>query len=175
MSRATLPNQYVQLAKQLHPRLLRFLAKYPPSQILPSSTRANTTAEGAVANPFLPHKHPVTGLWQDPEFSLRRQAELVKLAREQGVEELLPFTSKGTEERIRKRVEEGLRVKGTGVGQRVKGHLHERMLATKYVLVLMLALRVFLGGRQLIISLQDGEETYGRPGHAEAGQRVAEG
>jgi large subunit ribosomal protein L25 len=137
MSRATLPNQYVQLAKQLHPRLLRFLAKYPPSQILPASTRANTTAtaDGAVANPFLPHKHPVTGRWQDPQYSLRRQAELVKLAREQGVEELLPFTSKGTEERIRKRVEEGLRVKGTGVGQRVKGHLHERMLAPKYVLL----------------------------------------
>ncbi|RYC56043.1 hypothetical protein CHU98_g10173, partial [Xylaria longipes] len=51
--------------------------------------------------------------------------------REEGVEELLPFTSKGTEERIRHRVEHGLRVRGTGVGQKVKGHLHERMLATK--------------------------------------------
>ncbi|KAI1345244.1 hypothetical protein F5Y15DRAFT_365346 [Xylariaceae sp. FL0016] len=125
--------RFVELAKQLHPRLQRFLAKYPPTQILPANTRANTTAraDGATPNPFLPHKHPVTGRWQDPEFSLRRQAELVKLAREEGVEELLPFSAKGTEERIRHRVEHGLRVRGTGIGQRVKGHLHERMLAAK--------------------------------------------
>ncbi|KAI0125712.1 hypothetical protein BJ170DRAFT_443138 [Xylariales sp. AK1849] len=125
------PSRYVELAKQLHPRLQRFLAKYPPNQILPTSTRTNTIKDGAVPNPFLPHKHPVTGKWQEPEFSLRRQAELVKLARAQGIEELLPFTSKGTEERIRKRVEEGLTVRGTGVGQTVKGHVHERMLAPK--------------------------------------------
>ncbi|KAI1114368.1 hypothetical protein F5Y14DRAFT_174949 [Nemania sp. NC0429] len=123
--------RYVELARQLHPRLQRFLAKYPPDQILPTSTRTNTIKDGATPNPFLPHKHPVTGKWHDPEFSLRRQAELVKLARQEGVEELLPFTSKGTEERIRHRVEHGLRVRGTGVGQRVKGHLYERMLATK--------------------------------------------
>ncbi|KAI1096129.1 hypothetical protein F5B19DRAFT_221520 [Rostrohypoxylon terebratum] len=128
---AAVNTKYVELAKTLHPRLTRFFAKYPPNQILPSSTRTNTIANGATPNPFLPHKHPVTGKWHDPEFSLRRQAELVKLAREQGVEELLPFTSKGTEERIRHRVEHGLRVRGTGVGQSVKGHKHERMLATK--------------------------------------------
>ncbi|TGJ88001.1 hypothetical protein E0Z10_g749 [Xylaria hypoxylon] len=101
--------RYVELAKQLHPRLQRFFAKYPPNQILPISTRTNTIKDGATPNPFLPHKHPVTGKWHDPEFSLRRQAELVKLARGEGVEELLPFTSKGTEERIRHRVEHGLR------------------------------------------------------------------
>lgn len=130
---AAATSRYVELAKQLHPRLQRFFAKYPPTQILPKTTAENTIKDGATANPFLPHKHPVTGRWQDPEFSLRRQAELVKLARSAGVEELMPFTHKGTEERIRKRVEEGLQVKGTGVGQKVKGHLHERMLATKYV------------------------------------------
>ncbi|KAI2629650.1 hypothetical protein GGR54DRAFT_585932 [Hypoxylon sp. NC1633] len=123
--------RYIELAKQLHPRLQRFFAKYPPTQILPTSTRTNTIKDGATPNPFLPHKHPETGKWHNPEFSLRRQAELVKLARQQGVEELLPFTSKGTEERIRHRVELGLRVRGTGVGQSVKGHLHERMLAAK--------------------------------------------
>ncbi|KAI2471213.1 hypothetical protein F4781DRAFT_387703 [Annulohypoxylon bovei var. microspora] len=128
---AAVNTKYVELAKQLHPRLSRFFAKYPPNQILPTSTRTNTIEGGATANPFLPHKHPVTGKWHNPEFSLRRQAELVKLAREQGVEELLPFTSKGTEEKLRTRVEHGLRVRGTGVGQSVKGHLHERMLATK--------------------------------------------
>ena len=166
--------RYIELAKAMHPRLQRFLAKYPPTQILPATTRTNTaaaatefpttaaatattgagteagagagktyttatispnnpTANPMPTNPFLPFKHPITGKWQDPVYSLRRQAELVKLAREEGVEELLPFTSKGTEERIRHRVQHGLRVRGTGIGQRVKGHLHERMLTAKYV------------------------------------------
>ncbi len=43
----------------------------------------------------MPTKHAVTGRWHDPKYSLRRQAELVKLAREHGVEELLPFTIQG--------------------------------------------------------------------------------
>lgn len=141
MAAPALNMRYVELAKQLHPRLQRFLAKYPPDQILPTSARANTIQDGATPNPFLPHKHPVTGKWHDPEYSLRRQAELVKLARAEGVEELLPFTYKGTEERVRHRVEHGLRVRGTGVGQEVKGRLHERMLATKYVFHLYIYLK----------------------------------
>ncbi len=236
--------RYIELAKALHPRLLRFFAKYPPNQILPSTTRANTaaaasasastsatntnittttttTAEGGdgsnVAatttatttpslpppppppNPFLPHKHPVTGKWQDPVYSLRRQAELVKLAREQGVEELLPFTTKSTEERIRKRVQLGLRVRGTGVGQKVKGHLYERMLPAKYVItttataVMMMVTMMVMTTMIKIIGLeslisgredvrlanfrgkQDGEEENGYAGDAEIGQGVAEG
>ena len=75
----------------------------------------------------------MTGKWHDPVFSLRRQAELVKLARQHGVEELLPYTVKGTEERLRRRAENGLRVKGTGVGQRVKGKESERTLKARYV------------------------------------------
>jgi hypothetical protein len=43
----------------------------------------------------------------------------------------LPFTVKGTEERIRKRVENGLRVKGTGIGQRVKGKESERTMKAR--------------------------------------------
>lgn len=50
------------------------------------------------------------------------------MARANGLEELLPFTVKGTEERIRKREEHGLRVKGTGVGQKVKGKVWERTM-----------------------------------------------
>ena len=50
------------------------------------------------------------------------------MARANGLEELLPFTVKGTEERIRKREEFGLRVKGTGVGQKVKGKGQERTM-----------------------------------------------
>lgn len=143
---------YVKLAEQLPPRLLRFFARYPPQAILaqsslsaaspeppsapaavdpaasnPTQTEVNSTAP----NPFAPQKHSVTGKWHDPVFSLRRQAELVKLARQYGVEELLPPTTKGTVERLKRRAENGLRVKGTGVGQRVKGKESERTLKSR--------------------------------------------
>ena len=51
----------------------------------------------------------------------------MKLARANGIEDLLPPSPKSTEARIQRRVETGLRVKGTGVGQRVKGKKWERM------------------------------------------------
>jgi len=69
-----------------------------------------------------------TGKWHPPIYSLREQADLVKLAKNYGVEDLLPYTIKSTAERTRKREEQGLRVKGTGVGQKVKGHEWERTL-----------------------------------------------
>jgi large subunit ribosomal protein L25 len=148
--------QFVKLAESLPPRLTRFFARYPPPAILPSGTNnppssaapnpSQTDATSSVdqitsgidglsfPSPFKCHKHPVTGKWHDPVFSLRRQAELVKLARQHGVEELLPFTVKGTQERIRRRTENGLRVKGTGIGQHVKGKERERTMKTRYVL-----------------------------------------
>jgi large subunit ribosomal protein L25 len=147
------PRQYIKLAQSLPPRLTRFLARYPPPAILPptstatsetpsstsTSTEQGTTAVTAItdglpyANPFRAQKHPITGKWHDPEFSLRRQADLIKLARDHGIEELLPSSVKNTAERIRKRAENGLRVKGTGVGQRVKGKESERTLKGRYV------------------------------------------
>lgn len=149
--------QYIKLAGSLPPRLTRFFARYPPQALLPQSitpssstpsiisSATDSTASSAeqipagqdglaVPSPFRAQKHPVTGKWHDPVFSLRRQAELVKLARQHGVEELLPYTVKGTEERLRRRAENGLRVKGTGVGQRVKGKESERTLKGRYVL-----------------------------------------
>lgn len=107
--------------------------------IAPESTSDNASAtlnyalatDSAVddtSNPFQSQRHPSTGNWHDPIFSLRRQADLVKLARQHGVEGLLPFTVKGHEERLRRREENGLRVKGTGVGQKVKGKAWERTL-----------------------------------------------
>jgi large subunit ribosomal protein L25 len=127
----------IELAKALPPRLLTFLARYPPPSILPAGADPATTRTGYqedTPNPFRSIKHPVTGRWHNPVYSLRRQAELVKLARTHGVEELLPPTDKGTETRIAKRVGLGLRVKGTGVGQRVKGHKYERHMVAKYVM-----------------------------------------
>lgn len=67
----------------------------------------------------------------------------MKLARQHGVEDLLPYTVKGTEERLRKRAENGLRVKGTGVGQRVKGKESERTLKGRYVEIMFWGHGVF--------------------------------
>ncbi|KAL9137729.1 MAG: hypothetical protein Q9175_001076 [Cornicularia normoerica] len=145
--------EYVKLAQSLPPRLLRFFARYPPptssftnrapassisTSLNPSSFDPNASQEDNTAsisppsppypNPFQSQKHPTTGKWHNPVFSLRRQADLVKMARANGVEELLPYTTKGTEARIQERKEQGLRVKGTGVGQRVKGKSWERTM-----------------------------------------------
>jgi large subunit ribosomal protein L25 len=170
----------IQLALALPARLRTFLARYPPASILPAGANPEThkTAyQEETPNPFLPMKHPVTGRWHDPKYSLRRQAELVKLAREHGVEELLPYTPKGTETRLRKRVELGLRVKGTGVGQKVKGHKHERQLGAKYVWIRSW---VWLGsvlGLQMADSAarQDGEEERGHAQDAGAHQGMEKG
>ncbi|KAK4240951.1 CSL zinc finger-domain-containing protein [Achaetomium macrosporum] len=171
---ATTVSKNVQLALALPARLRTFLARYPPASILPAGVDPEThkTAyQEETPNPFLPTKHPVTGRWHDPKYSLRRQAELVKMAREHGVEELLPYTPKGTEVRLRKRVELGLRVRGTGVGQQVKGHKHERQMGAKYVCVYRHAC---LPLADLVLQ-QNGEEETGHAGDAESYQRMEEG
>lgn len=121
------PAQYIQLAKTLPPRLLRFLARYPPAAIQTASATPTLTGyQQDTPNPFKSQKHPVTGKWHDPVYSMRRQADLIKMARDHGVIDLMPESVKNPETKLRKRVEFGLRVKGTGVGQTVKGHLYER-------------------------------------------------
>ena len=97
--------------------------------IIPNETAPQSLpVSSANYNPFKPFKDSITGKWRDPVYSLRRQADLVKMARTHNIEGLLPFTTKGTDERIRKRDEQGLRVKGTGVGERVKGKEWERTM-----------------------------------------------
>ncbi|KAL4885505.1 hypothetical protein BJY04DRAFT_179831 [Aspergillus karnatakaensis] len=82
-------------------------------------------------NPFLPHKNFKTGKWFSPRFGLRRQAELVKLAAKYNVEALLPPGKKSTEYKETRRSERGLQIKGTGIGQKVKGHKWERTMEGK--------------------------------------------
>lgn len=137
--------QHIQLAKSLPPRLMRFFQKFPPPSLLQGTTAAassNTTTtiaataadqpqEPTYHNPFKPRFNTITGRWQGPVFSLRRQAELCKIAAKHGVEDLLPHSIKKSGERARRREEHGLRVKGTGVGQRVKGKEWERGLKGK--------------------------------------------
>lgn len=146
--------EYVKLAQSLPPRLLQFFSRYPPAPLhtplqataslvtaapdtsssdSDPSLKATTAVDPPLEqhdfpNPFRAHKHPVTGVWQSPKFSLRQQADLVKLARNNGVEELLPYTPKKTDVRLKKREQLGLRVKGTGEGQRVKGKAEERTM-----------------------------------------------
>ena len=144
----------IALARSLPPKLLKFFSRYPPptaafeeqTRIIPTLTpapRKYTQSSKSPAlqslllrstkipipnNPFRSHKHPVTGNWHNPKYSLRQQADLVKLARTHGIEGLLPPTIKGTEERLLKRAQHGLQVRGTGVGRRVKGTKAERTL-----------------------------------------------
>ncbi|KAI5779538.1 hypothetical protein EDC01DRAFT_778322 [Geopyxis carbonaria] len=105
-------SEFVALARTLPLRLTRFFARWPPG-----------TANDVRANPFKPTVHPVTHRWHNPVFSLRRQAELCKLARRHGVEELLPPSRKRSDEvekRARERAEKGI--------IKVRGHRDERTL-----------------------------------------------
>ena len=131
MASAT-PTKFVTLAKSLPTPLQTFFARWPPAAIVPEG-HAPTQYQEARPNPFKVYKNPTTGKWQDPVYSQRRQAQLAQMAREHGVEHLLPETNKNAENRLAHRVEHGLRVKGTGVGQSVKGHIHERQMISKYV------------------------------------------
>lgn len=95
-------------------------------------------AEDKPPNPFLPYRNPATGRWRGAPISLRRQADLFKLARFYGVEPLLPASRKSTqfkEQRLLDRAAgitgEGIKVrgmKGTGEGDKVKGHIWERQM-----------------------------------------------
>lgn len=82
-------------------------------------------------NPFLPRKNFRNGKWIGPPIGLRRQAELVKLAIKYNVEALLPPGRKSTEYKETRRAERGLAIKGTGVGQKVKGHKWERTMEAR--------------------------------------------
>src|ERR1700760_476086 len=147
----------VGLAKTLPPRLLRFFKKFPPRQPptepIPPSTLTTTDESGktfsitvpnnrhvtalppfsdATFNPFLPWLNPQTQKWRPPVYSLRQQADICKMARHYGVEELLPWSRKMLLVKKAKKDQLGVRVRGTGVGQRVKGHKWERhMISTQ--------------------------------------------
>jgi len=103
-----------------------------PQPIPTSAPRASNIPAHAYdlpyPNPFLPSKNFATGRWRGAAYGLRRQADLVKLATQHGVVDLLPWTIKKPGERDARRIERGLQVKGTGEGQRVKGHGWERTM-----------------------------------------------
>jgi large subunit ribosomal protein L25 len=68
--------------KQFRLYALNTNAKYrrvapPPTE----QTQSPPASPDAIFNPFLPWKNPQTGRWAPPQFSLRRQADLIKKAR----------------------------------------------------------------------------------------------
>lgn len=134
--------QLVDLAKTLPESLITFFRRFPPGKTYATGPQrpeppqgtptaneillASTPISDPTYNPFQTWKNPITGRWRPPMFSLRRQAELVRKAVSYGVADLLPFTNKLPWVKVQKREEQGLRVKGTGVGQKVKGKEWER-------------------------------------------------
>lgn len=98
-----------------------------PTQWTPS--RALLVTSEKLRNPFLPIKR--NGQWQAPIYGLRQQADLMKLAIKYNVEALLPPSRKSPEFKEKRRQERGLQIKGTGIGQKVKGHKWERTMETR--------------------------------------------
>ncbi|PYH92875.1 hypothetical protein BO71DRAFT_382695 [Aspergillus ellipticus CBS 707.79] len=103
----------------------------PDPKAFSSSRALLQHADPKRPNPFLPVKNFRTGKWLSPRFGLRQQADLVKLAIRYNVEELLPLGPKSTEYKETRRSERGLAVKGTGIGQKVKGHKWERTMEAR--------------------------------------------
>jgi large subunit ribosomal protein L25 len=96
-----------------------------------ASTQSSTQKRTFPPNPFLPWQHPISLRWYAPRISLRKQADLVKLAKRCSIEYLLPPGRKSTAFKQARIVQRGSRVKGTGVGQEVKGHIFERRMGEK--------------------------------------------
>lgn len=97
-----------------------------PDANSPSAQMLKTHQE--YPNPFLPSRNPVSSRWHPPVFSLREQGDIVKMATKYGVADLLPPGPKAKDYKEAKYEEKGLRIKGTGIGQKVKGHKWERTL-----------------------------------------------
>ncbi|EGV62939.1 54S ribosomal protein L25, mitochondrial [Yamadazyma tenuis] len=81
----TAKEAFSKLPQKLH----TFFIKYPPRPFASYAEKPSTINDPAM-NPFLPNKNPETGRWQGSKYSLRRSADLFKLAYKFGVHDLLP-------------------------------------------------------------------------------------
>lgn len=91
---------FVSLSK----RLQNFFKRFPPS----TASAWQTEGESRL-NPFLPRKNPITGVWAEPQYSNRRQADLFKEARRFGLEHLLPSESRWNREQSQTKIIRGTR------------------------------------------------------------------
>jgi len=70
--------------------LASHLRVFGPLPELPESSTQQAPIQQQLPNPFLPKLNPKSGKWHQPNYSLRRQAELVKKAHAIGSMHLLP-------------------------------------------------------------------------------------
>lgn len=74
---------------KLPQKLHNFFIKYPPRPFAQYTDKPSTIQDPHL-NPFLPNKNTETGRWHGAKFSLRRSADLFKMARKFGIQDLLP-------------------------------------------------------------------------------------
>ncbi|KAF8645403.1 hypothetical protein AX16_007837 [Volvariella volvacea WC 439] len=68
----------------------RHALKHIPREVQRAAAAPTSTITLQLPNPFIPRKHPVTGKWIPPKYSLRRQADIVKAAKRQHMLDLIP-------------------------------------------------------------------------------------
>lgn len=78
-----------QLVNALPRPLLNFFKKHPPASQTQWAPITGST-DKSPRNPFHPHKNTTTLKFNEPRYSVRRQTDLVKMAREYGLDHLLP-------------------------------------------------------------------------------------
>ncbi|GEQ71001.1 hypothetical protein JCM33374_g4682 [Metschnikowia sp. JCM 33374] len=76
---------FAKLPQKLH----NFFIRYPPRPFASYSDKPSTISD-PTCNPFLPNKNSDTGRWHSAKVSMRKSADLFKMARKYGLEELLP-------------------------------------------------------------------------------------
>lgn len=86
-SQLTSKEAFAKLPQTLH----NFFIKYPPRPYAQYAAGPSKTTD-PIKNPFFPNKNPETGRWQESKYSRRRSADLYKLAKKFGIQDLLPPT-----------------------------------------------------------------------------------
>lgn len=105
----------------------------PADETAAWNTLSQTNREQPIkTNPFMPWKNPRTGLWHGAHYSLRRQAELFKLAKQYNVLPLMPLSPKHPDVKAQKLQRRHGPMRRNAAGElTVKGHKWERELEKK--------------------------------------------
>ncbi|KAK8440399.1 hypothetical protein CJI97_001355 [Candidozyma auris] len=85
MNNLTAKEAFSKLPQKLH----NFFIKFPPRPFAQYAEKPSTIKDPHM-NPFLPNKNPDSGRWHGAKYSLRRSADLFKMARKFGIQDLLP-------------------------------------------------------------------------------------
>ncbi|KAF9263638.1 hypothetical protein L218DRAFT_1077162 [Marasmius fiardii PR-910] len=94
---------------------------------LPAAPEDSPSRGIRLPNPFLPHRNPKTGRWIPPKYSLRRQAELVKKAKETNSLHLLPPGLKLQKSEVMAQVLRSRDVEVAGETSTERGELPEKL------------------------------------------------